>query len=63
MLFMKANREAALTAPVLLSKLQSGMIFERVTIQLLILSLLLLSTANTDRKVVNTEKPFLHSPG
>lgn len=36
---------AALTAPVLLSTLQSGMIFESVTIQLLILSLLLLSTA------------------
>lgn len=35
----------ALTAPVLLSTLQSGMILERVTIQLLILSLLLLSTA------------------
>lgn len=47
--FMKAKREA-LTAPVLLSKLQSGMIFERVTIQLLILSLLLLSTANRHRK-------------
>lgn len=49
MFFMKAKREA-LTAPVLLSKLQSGMIFERVTIQLLILSLLLLSTANRHRK-------------
>lgn len=39
----------ALTAPVLLSTLQSGIIFESVTIQLLILSLLLLSTAKKER--------------
>lgn len=41
----KHHTLVALTAPVLLSTLQSGMIFESVTIQLLILSLLLLSTA------------------
>lgn len=40
-----------LTAPVLvLSMLQSGMIFDRVTIQLLILSLLRLSTARGSHK-------------
>lgn len=44
----------ALTAPVLLSTLQSGMIFESVTIQLLILSLLLLSTAKKRKQSETT---------
>lgn len=54
----------ALTAPVLLSTLQSGMIFESVTIQLLILSLLLLSTAEKEKhnltRVQRRLQPVLH---
>lgn len=51
---------SALTAPVLLSTLQSGMIFESVTIQLLILSLLLLSTTKKQKeKLILTTKLFL----
>lgn len=54
------NHCPALTAPVLLSTLQSGMIFESVTIQLLILSLLLLSTTKKQReKLILTTKLFL----
>lgn len=41
-----------LTAPVLLSTLQSGMSLDSVTIQLLILSLRLLSTAERDEKPI-----------
>lgn len=44
-----------LTAPVRLSTLQSGMIFESVTIQLFILSLLLLSTAKRKKAVVHIQ--------
>lgn len=53
-----------LTAPVLLSMLQSGMIFDSVTIQLLILSLLLLSTVKKIKRMLSfsSRKLWFHTP-
>lgn len=51
----RSMQTTTLTAPVRLSTLQSGMIFESVTIQLFILSLLLLSTAKRKKAVVHMQ--------